>query len=167
MATPSKSASARGSEPDATAATHLLPTPLSPPAKLAAIATATAPPASEAAAASRSPSLSPWLPAIPTAAVPTAATPTAATPTAATPTTLANADAQQARATLERLLMQRVCITIADGRRFEGAFMAVDRDRNTVLTDAVEYCRPDEGDPPRDVGFIMIPGAHLVKFARC
>ena len=54
-----------------------------------------------------------------------------------------------------------VIVTISDGRRIEGQFDCVDKEKNIVLSRARQLGR--EGVPDTPLGNALVPGHHMVK----
>jgi small nuclear ribonucleoprotein (snRNP)-like protein len=53
---------------------------------------------------------------------------------------------------------------LSDGRIILGSFDCVDKHRNVILDCASELKSLDEPDTKRYIGYVLIPGQHLLKF---
>jgi small nuclear ribonucleoprotein (snRNP)-like protein len=52
---------------------------------------------------------------------------------------------------------------LSDGRIITGSFDCVDKHRNIILDRASEIKSLDEPDTKRSIGYVLIPGEHLIK----
>jgi small nuclear ribonucleoprotein (snRNP)-like protein len=62
----------------------------------------------------------------------------------------------------QTFLNKQVLVQVSDGRFFQGLFVCVDHECNTILQGAYEY-QNEQGDGKRWFGMVMIPGKHLVE----
>ncbi|SPP82393.1 N-alpha-acetyltransferase 38-A, NatC auxiliary subunit [Drosophila guanche] len=67
------------------------------------------------------------------------------------------------RKTLQKWLGRVLRIVITDGRVLVGFFNCTDRDANIVLSMCAEYLV--EGQEPRLLGNVMVPGKHIVSIS--
>ncbi|XP_030381193.1 N-alpha-acetyltransferase 38-A, NatC auxiliary subunit [Scaptodrosophila lebanonensis] len=67
------------------------------------------------------------------------------------------------RRMLQKLLGRVLRIVITDGRVLVGYFNCTDRDCNIVLSMCAEYLV--EGQDPRILGNVMVPGKHIVSLS--
>ncbi|XP_077286550.1 LSMD1 domain-containing protein Sbat [Arctopsyche grandis] len=55
-------------------------------------------------------------------------------------------------------------IVMTDGRTLIGYFLCTDRDANIILGTCEEYLKSEmEGEEPRFLGLVMVPGRHIVS----
>ncbi|XP_023032527.1 N-alpha-acetyltransferase 38, NatC auxiliary subunit isoform X2 [Drosophila willistoni] len=67
------------------------------------------------------------------------------------------------RRRLQKWLGRVLRIKISDGRILVGFFNCTDRDANIVLSMCAEYLVEGEGQEPRLLGNVMVPGKHIVS----
>jgi small nuclear ribonucleoprotein (snRNP)-like protein len=68
---------------------------------------------------------------------------------------------------LTKLLARQWRVRVSDGRVFIGKCLCLDQWKNLILSNTIEYFNRENqgivGQSHRQVGFVMIPGAHITQ----
>ena len=68
-----------------------------------------------------------------------------------------------ATASVTAMMGKQLRAHLTDGRVVEGYFDCVDKHRNVILDRAVEWKSADGPGKKRFIGYVLVPGVHLVK----
>ena len=61
------------------------------------------------------------------------------------------------------LMGRQLRVSLSDGRIIFGSFDCIDKHRNIILDRASEIQSLDEIDTKRSIGYVLIPGDHVLK----